>query len=72
MVCNGAMHAPHPDRKIILDLGGPAEVARLLGLDPTRGGIQRVQNWMSRGIPPAVRLQNLELFGPAPKQGEAA
>lgn len=66
------MSAPHPDRQIILDLGGPTEVARLLGLDLTRGGVQRVQNWMSRGIPPAVRLQNLELFGPAPQQEKVA
>jgi len=77
MVCNPPMNA-HPDKKVITDLGGPAEVARKLGLDPTNGGVQRVQNWMTRGIPSAVRLAHLKLFGGAPsqptqpKQGEAA
>lgn len=66
------MSAPHPDRQIILDLGGPTEVARLLGLDHAKGGVQRVHNWMTRGIPPAVRLQHLDLFGQAPKVAEGA
>lgn len=57
------MNAPHPDKKVIADLGGPAEVARALGLDPTNGGVQRVHNWMTRGIPSAVRLNHLEYFG---------
>jgi hypothetical protein len=74
MVCNQAMNAPHPDKKVIADLGGPAEVARALGLDPANGGVQRVHNWMTRGIPPAIRLSHLEYFGdpPAKRAGEAA
>lgn len=63
MVFNSAMNAPHPDRKVIMALGGPTEVARRLGLDTKTGGVQRVQNWMTRGIPAQVRLDNLDLFG---------
>lgn len=62
------MNAPHPDKKVIADLGGPAEVARALGLDPANGGVQRVHNWMTRGIPSAVRLSHLQYFGEAPSQ----
>jgi len=50
------------DKELILKLGGPAAVCRNLGFDPKSGGVQRVQNWMVRGIPPKVRLENLEFF----------
>lgn len=56
------------DRDIILELGGPAELCRKLGFDPKAGGTQRVQNWMTRGIPDSVRLEHYELF----KQAEEA
>lgn len=56
------MTTPHPDAALIKALGGPAEVARRLGLD-AKGGVQRVQNWTARGIPAAVRLQHLDIFG---------
>lgn len=76
MVCNRRMTVKHADATLIEALGGPAEVARKLDLDPAKGGVQRVQNWTTRGIPPAVRLSRLDLFGitaPAPaKEGEAA
>lgn len=49
------------DCKLIDELGGPAKVARLLGY-PNQGGVQRVQNWKSRGIPPKVRLERPDLF----------
>lgn len=49
------------DRKLITSLGGPAAVAELLGL-PRKGGAQRVNNWMARGIPAAVKLQHPDLF----------
>lgn len=49
------------DRELIESLGGPAKVARLLGL-PTKGGVQRVHNWLTRGIPAQVKLDNPELF----------
>lgn len=63
------------DAEIIEDLGGPAKVAKLLGYKP-ESGIQRVNNWKTRGIPATVRLSNLHLFGmpgdPALKQEQAA
>ncbi|MGZ9713919.1 hypothetical protein ACXX82_24280 [Glaciimonas sp. GNP009] len=47
-----------------MKLGGPAKVAELLGLDKTRGGVQRVQNWTTRGIPPKEKLARPDLFLP--------
>lgn len=55
------MTAPETDIQIITDLGGPSKVAALLNL-PKRGGQQRVQNWLHRGIPPAVKLARPDLF----------
>lgn len=49
------------DKKLIDDLGGPTKVAELLGYDK-HGGVQRVQNWMTRGIPPKVKLEHPDLF----------
>ncbi|QEE26382.1 hypothetical protein CS053_08635 [Rhodanobacter glycinis] len=62
----------HPDRALISALGGPVSVCRAIGIDPYPRGVQRVQNWMERGIPPAVRLAHLDIFGPAPREGEAS
>jgi hypothetical protein len=50
-----------PDKQLIDDLGGPTKVAELLGYDK-HGGVQRVQNWTTRGIPPKVKLEHPELF----------
>jgi hypothetical protein len=52
------------DKILILSLGGPTKVAALLGLDKTSGGVQRVHNWMSRGIPPKEKLARPDLFLP--------
>ena len=49
------------DRELIEALGGPTRLAQLLGW-PKNGGAQRVQNWLSRGIPPAVKVQRPDLF----------
>ena len=62
----------HPDNEIIRQLGGPTEVSRLLGMDADKWAVQRVQNWTHRGIPAAVRLAHLDIFGPAPDKSEAA
>lgn len=63
MAFNAAMDdKTHPDAALIDKLGGPADVARLLGFDP-KGGTQRVQNWKTRGIPEVVRLRRPDLFG---------
>lgn len=50
------------DAQLIKDLGGPAALAEKLGYDKQRGGVQRVQNWLTRGIPPKVKLQRPDLF----------
>lgn len=52
------------DSELIDRLGGPAKVADLMGI-PREGGVQRVHNWRTRGIPAAVRLAFPHLF-PAP------
>lgn len=58
----------HADSELIDRLGGPAEISRMLGIDPSRGGVQRVQNWKYRGIPEIWRLRRPDIFGPAPTQ----
>lgn len=58
------------DAQRIEALGGPAAVARRLDFD-AKNGTQRVQNWLTRGIPAAVKLLHPELFlveQPRPKR----
>lgn len=55
------MNTLENDRQLIESLGGPAKVAELLSYDKD-GGVQRVQNWLSRGIPAAVKLDFPHLF----------
>lgn len=50
------------DTELIERLGGPAKLAERLGYDKRAGGIQRVQNWLTRGIPAKVKLQHPEVF----------
>jgi len=50
------------DSKLIDDLGGPAKVAELLGFSKVDGGVQRVHNWRTRGIPSKVKLEHPEIF----------
>lgn len=49
------------DSEIIETLGGAAKVAELLGYEK-HGGTQRVHNWITRGIPPKVKLERPDLF----------
>lgn len=49
------------DRALIKDLGGPAQVAKLLGFEG-RIGTCRVFNWTKRGIPSAVKVQFPKIF----------
>ena len=49
------------DRLLIAELGGVTKVAEMLGLQKI-GGVQRVQNWLTRGIPAEVKLQHPKLF----------
>ncbi len=51
------------DAELIDKLGGPARVAELLNLDKD-GGVQRVHNWKSRGIPARIKVQRPDLFMP--------
>lgn len=51
----------HPDAELIAELGGPAQLARLLGFT-SKFGTQRVQNWISRGIPVRVKYDRPDLF----------
>lgn len=55
-MCNLGMN----DAQLIDDLGGATKVAELLGYD--KGGVQRVHNWRTRGIPPKVKLERPDLF----------
>lgn len=58
---NNEAEAIDADRKLIEDKGGPTKLAEILGYDK-HGGVQRIQNWISRGIPPKVKLQHPEIF----------
>lgn len=50
------------DKALIAALGGPAKVAELMGYDKATGGVQRVHNWLERGIPSKVKLERPDLF----------
>jgi hypothetical protein len=52
----------HKDAKLILSLGGVAEVAKLIGVHQKKGGVQRVFNWLTRGIPAQVKVDFPHLF----------
>jgi hypothetical protein len=49
------------DEQLIESLGGPARLAELLNYDK-EGGVQRVHNWIKRGIPARVKLERPDLF----------
>lgn len=49
------------DSELIESLGGPTKVAEILNFDK-QGGVQRVQNWLSRGIPAQVKVDHPEIF----------
>ncbi|MDB5937489.1 MAG: hypothetical protein JWQ01_4833 [Massilia sp.] len=55
------------DKDLIEQHGGPTKLAEELGYDTTTGGAQRVHNWMTRGIPPRVKLARPDLFMQLPK-----
>jgi hypothetical protein len=63
MVFNMGMSSIDRDREIIHRYGGPSKVAELIGLDK-RGGAQRVQNWLVRGIPSSVKVEFPSIFMP--------
>ncbi len=49
------------DQELIRSLGGPTKLAELLGFKKP-GSVQRVQNWIVRGIPAAVKLAHPKIF----------
>jgi hypothetical protein len=49
------------DQKLIQELGGPLKVAELLGFEKY-GGVQRVQNWVTRGIPAQIKVDYPHIF----------
>ena len=49
------------DTQLINDLGGPTKVAAMLGIDKPCS-VQRVQNWLTRGIPAQVKVNYPHLF----------
>ena len=49
------------DTERITQLGGPTKVAELLNYEKS-GGVQRVQNWLTRGIPSKVKVDHPEIF----------
>lgn len=49
------------DKALIKSHGGASRVAEMLHLDK-KSGPQRVHNWMTRGIPPRVKLENPSIF----------
>jgi hypothetical protein len=63
MVFNSGMRETNPDARLIAGLGGPSKVAKLIHLN-SPGGPQRVQNWMTRGIPSAIKVKYPHIFMP--------
>jgi hypothetical protein len=49
------------DAELIKHYGGPTKLAKRLGFDE-KGGVQRVQNWLSRGIPSYIKVRYPNLF----------
>lgn len=49
------------DSELIDALGGPAKIAMLLGYDK-EGGVQRIHNWRTRGIPAQVKIDHPDIF----------
>lgn len=52
------------DKDLISYHGGPAPLSVKLGYSKSSGGVQRVHNWLARGIPSKVKLERQDLFGP--------
>ncbi len=59
------------DKILIKELGGPAKVAEMLGYEKA-GGVQRVQNWIARGIPAKVKIEHPDLFLRSSKRRQKA
>ncbi|MBX3653231.1 MAG: hypothetical protein KF686_03540 [Ramlibacter sp.] len=49
------------DAELIAHLGGPAKLSELLNYEK-HGGVQRIQNWITRGIPSKVKVDHPHIF----------
>ena len=58
------------DADLIKSLGGPAKVVEAIGAEPPIS-VQRVQNWLTRGIPSHVKVKYPRLFMPELAQAPA-
>lgn len=59
------MNSIENDARRIAELGGPAAVAKRISEESgCPVSVQRVHNWQSRGVPPAVKLRHPQLFLP--------
>ena len=54
------------DQNIIETLGGPAAMARLLGMK-NPGGTRRIHNWQTRGIPSKIKVDHAKTIAKALK-----
>ena len=63
MVFNDAMNQIQSDAELIKALGGPTKVAQAISADPPVS-VQRVQNWLTRGIPSHIKVKYPKLFMP--------
>jgi len=51
------MNTLQQDRELIAQLGGTTAICKKLGFKK-----QRVHNWLTRGIPPAIKLAYPQIF----------
>lgn len=63
MVFNAGMNQIESDAELIKSLGGPTKVAQALSSDPPVS-VQRVQNWLTRGIPSHIKVKYPQMFMP--------
>ena len=59
------------DQHIIETLGGPAAMARLLGMK-NPGGTRRIHNWQTRGIPSKIKVDHAKTIAKALKAAKVA
>lgn len=52
----------HEDKALIDALGGVHQVVALMSYEPSAANIQRVKNWLTRGIPSKVKVERPDLF----------
>ena len=71
MMFNTAMNQIQSDAELIKSLGGPTKVAQALCSDPPVS-VQRVQNWLTRGIPSHIKVKYPQMFMPELAQLPAA